>query len=68
MYEIKVEGMTCNHCVSKVTRSIKAVDTEAGVEVDLKIRMVRVRTTISIDELMDALDDAGYPGTKSQTA
>ena len=68
MYEIKVEGMTCNHCVSKVTRSIKTVDANAGVEVDLKNRLVRVRSTTSIEELMDALEDAGYPGANQKAA
>ena len=35
MIELRVEGMTCGHCVSAVTRAVKALDPEAHVQVDL---------------------------------
>lgn len=68
MVEIKVEGMTCNHCVSKVTKSIKAIDKNAGVEIDLEYRLVRVRSAAGVDEGMKALDEAGYPGIRLNIA
>ena len=38
MIEFRVEGMTCGHCVSAVTRAVKAVDPEANVRVDLEAK------------------------------
>jgi copper chaperone len=61
MLELKVVGMTCGHCVRAVTEAVKAVDPEAGVHVDLGSKRVRVETERSADELMRALDAAGYP-------
>jgi len=61
MYELQVDGMTCNHCVSHVTKSLKALDAGAKVEVDLAGKTVRVDTQASLDDIREALDDAGYP-------
>ncbi len=35
MLELSVKGMTCNGCVTSVTRAIQGVDSKAGVDVDL---------------------------------
>lgn len=29
MYEVKVEGMSCGHCVMKVTKSLQGLDSAA---------------------------------------
>ncbi len=31
MIELRVDGMTCGHCVSAVTGAVKSVDPEANV-------------------------------------
>lgn len=61
MYELKVEGMSCNHCVNAVTKSVQAVDPAAKVEVDLPQQKVRVDSTASIEQIAAAVDEAGYP-------
>lgn len=61
MIELRVEGMTCGHCVSAVTRAVKAVDPEAQVQVDLGAGTVRVEGGSSADALGKAIADAGYP-------
>ena len=60
MYELKVEGMSCNHCVNAVTKSVQAVDPAAKVEVDLPAQTVRVNSAAAIDRIAAAIDDAGY--------
>lgn len=60
MVELQVEGMNCNHCVSKVTKAVKEVDASAQVDVDLKSRMVRVESTADLAEIRSAVVDAGY--------
>ncbi|MDH5211771.1 MAG: heavy-metal-associated domain-containing protein, partial [Betaproteobacteria bacterium] len=59
MIELRVEGMTCGHCVSAVTRAVKAVDPEAEVEVDLGRGRVRVAGRSTADVLGKAITEAG---------
>jgi copper ion binding protein len=60
MYELQVEGMSCNHCVSKVTSCVKRVDPVAKVQVDLTSGKVRVESTAEREEVSAAIEDAGY--------
>jgi copper chaperone CopZ len=60
MIELRVEGMTCNHCVSKVTKAVKDVDASAKVDVGLKSRTVRIESTADLAEIRSAVIDAGY--------
>lgn len=65
MVEFQVEGMSCNHCIAKVTRSVKKLDAAARVEVDLVAQRVRVESTAAdADDIAAALDEAGYPATR----
>lgn len=66
MVELHVEGMSCNHCVSSVTKSIIAIDRAATVEVDLKTNTVRVDSNQSIDAIQAAVIDAGYAVTAAK--
>ena len=60
MYELKVEGMSCGHCVSAVTKSVKAVDASAKVEVDLPQQKVLVDSSEPLEDIKEAVVDAGY--------
>lgn len=61
MYELNIEGMTCGHCVSRVTQAIKSVDSAAKVEVDLSRKYVRITSGYNLTDLTEALAEAGYP-------
>ena len=61
MTEFKVEGMSCGHCVSMVTKTVKALDPNAKVEVDLASKKVMVESTEDRETLAAALTEAGYP-------
>ncbi len=63
MYELHVEGMTCNHCVSAVTKSVLHVDGAARVKVDLPANTVHVESTADLGVIKDAIIEAGYPVT-----
>jgi copper chaperone len=63
MIELRVEGMTCGHCVSAVTRAVKAVDPAAEVQVDLGTGKVRVDSRSSADTVGKAIAEAGYPAS-----
>ncbi|HWJ94105.1 MAG TPA: heavy metal translocating P-type ATPase, partial [Telluria sp.] len=61
MYELTVDGMSCGHCVSRVTKSVMAVDQGAKVDIDLASKKVKVDSQAALDEIADAIDEAGYP-------
>jgi copper chaperone len=63
MIELRVDKMSCGHCVSVVTKALKEVDPQADVNVDLATKQVRVETRQPREALTRALDAAGYPAT-----
>ncbi|WP_308194222.1 cation transporter [Microbacterium sp. VKM Ac-2923] len=63
--ELRVEGMTCGHCVRAVTEELTALDGVEVVDVDLHdggVSVVRIASTgaASDDDLAAAIDEAGY--------
>jgi copper chaperone len=67
MTEFEVEGMSCQHCVAAVTRSIHEIDAAAQVRVDLDSGTVAVESTESTDALKEAIDEAGYAVVSAKT-
>lgn len=61
MIELKVDNMTCGHCVAAVTKAVKAIDPEARVDVDLPTKRVQIDTAKPVAVLTRALEEAGYP-------
>jgi copper chaperone len=68
MTELAVQNMTCGHCVSAVTRAIKALEPQADVQVDLSSRRVRVEGATPAGDLIKALDQAGYPAARAESS
>ncbi|HVW50608.1 MAG TPA: cation transporter [Trinickia sp.] len=60
MIEFQVEGMSCQHCVSAVTKAIRALDSAALVEVNLENGRVRVQSQATSERIGSAIVDAGY--------
>jgi copper chaperone len=61
MQTFRVDDMTCGHCVSTITKAVRAVDAGAKVEVDLAQHLVRIEPTeADAAELADAITEAGY--------
>ena len=59
--EFHVEGMTCGGCARGVTRAIQAVDAYAKVITDPPNRSVKVETTATQQQVVEALTEAGFP-------
>jgi Cu+-exporting ATPase len=68
MYELIVDGMSCGHCVGRVTKSVQGVDQAAKVDVDLATKKVKVDSSADLDEIAAAIDEAGYPVLERKTA
>ncbi len=63
MYELTVEGMSCGHCVGRVTKTVQGIDAAAKVEIDLPSKKVKIDSGADLDTIAAAIDDAGYPVT-----
>jgi copper chaperone len=61
MIAFEVSDMTCGHCVSTITKALKATDKDAKVQIDLATHRVLVEPVASdADELAEAIKEAGY--------
>ena len=61
MTTFEVKDMTCGHCVSTITKAVRAVDQGAKVQIDLATHRVTIDPT-EADEagLSAAIKQAGY--------
>ena len=58
-----VPGMTCRHCVRKVTAALRDVAGVALVQADARTTTVVLHGDAAVAEVLAALDGAGFPGT-----
>ncbi|MBN2739165.1 MAG: copper chaperone CopZ [Spirochaetales bacterium] len=61
--EIKVEGMSCQHCVMAVNKAVKALAGVESVEVSLENKLVAVQydeNLSSLESIYEAIEDQGY--------
>lgn len=65
MQEFKVQGMTCAHCVSAVTRAITEADPQARVQVELAAGRVEVDSTLTAQSLIELIESEGYVATRA---
>lgn len=69
MIAFEVNDMTCGHCVSTITKALKAADKDAKVHIDLATHLVQVESAVAdVEELADAIKDAGYTPTSASAA
>lgn len=60
---LKIDGMTCGHCVGKVEKSLKSLPGVEVAKVDLKKGTAKVKYDDSkqtIDKMNEAVREAGY--------
>lgn len=61
MHEFHLPDMTCGHCASKVSVTLKLVDPACEIRVDLPRHLITVTSSEDRESLVEALVDAGYP-------
>ncbi|MGN6389459.1 MAG: cation transporter [Burkholderiaceae bacterium] len=66
MIQLQVKGMSCQHCVNAVTSALQEIDAAATVRVNLAANEVLVSSTASLDDVREAVEDAGYPVTDAR--
>jgi copper chaperone CopZ len=57
---LKVQGMSCGHCVAAITAAVTPLPGVTGVEVDLAAQEVRVDGNPDTAAVTAAIEDAGY--------
>lgn len=57
---LKVNGMSCNHCKNTVEKAVKSISGVESVEVNLEQGQVVVKGSAHQDELIKAIEEAGY--------
>lgn len=62
--ELKVTGMTCSHCISMVNKALAQLQSDAKVTVDLAQKQISVESDLTAEDIIAALDEAGYPATE----
>ena len=60
MIQLKIDGMTCKHCVAAVTDALNAVEGVTKVEVTLEPGAATVTGSASADALIEAIKQEGY--------
>jgi copper chaperone len=60
MLHLKVAGMTCDHCVSAITRALKTLPGVESVSVDLAGGDVAITGTPSEGAVRAAIEEEGY--------
>jgi copper chaperone len=58
---LKVEGMSCGHCVNSVEKALKAIG--ASGKVDLagnKVEVMYDETKLNLDAVKQAIEEQGY--------
>ena len=61
MLKLNVPDMTCGHCASVVTKTVKSLDAGATLDVDLATQTVTVVSSVEAGKVKAALAEAGYP-------
>ena len=59
---LKIEGMTCDHCVKTVQKALKSVTGVTQVEVSLPLKQAVVQSEKPLDEAaaVKAVEEEGY--------
>jgi copper chaperone len=60
---LKVEGMSCSHCVNAITKSVGELAGVEGVNVSLEAGTTEVKYDaglISLDKIKAVIEDQGY--------
>ena len=60
--ELRVKGMSCNHCVQSITEALKNLKNIKKVNIDLEKEIVEIeyRKNINLDEVKEIIEDLGF--------
>lgn len=59
--KFRVENMTCGGCARSVTATLKQLDPQATVNIDVETKWVDLDSTLSVEQVTEALTEDGFP-------
>jgi copper chaperone len=61
MIVLKVDDMSCNHCVNAISGAVREADRDAKVQIDLAARRVTIEPAAAAPAVLRAaIEEAGY--------
>lgn len=60
MISFILPDMTCGHCVGVINKTLTELDPACELEFDLPSHVIRVESSCSREQLIEALSEAGY--------
>lgn len=60
MFMLKIETMTCNHCVSLINKALNQLEADLAFDIDLPAQTLQVHSEIDPADVIAALEEAGY--------
>jgi len=58
--QLYIEKMVCNGCVRSITATVKELDANAVIDIDLPQKIVTIQSTQPVDAITLALEEAGF--------
>lgn len=62
--KLRIDAMTCGGCARSVTATIKDVDPNAKVEIDVASKVVEVESAQDQQKILEALSEDGFPAVQ----
>ena len=62
--KLRIDAMTCGGCARSVTATIKDVDPNAKVEIDVASKVVEVESAQDQQKILEALLEDGFPAVQ----
>lgn len=59
--KLLIENMTCGGCARSISATLTELSAESEVEVDLENKVVTVTTRATVEEVLAALAEDGFP-------
>lgn len=59
-YTVKIDGMSCGHCVSSVTEALQALEGAKDVSVELASGIAKLDTQADPEKIREAIEDIGF--------
>ena len=62
-YKVKIEGMSCGHCVKSVTEALSALSGAKDVSVELEKGEATLQTDANPAQISQSIEDIGFDVT-----
>jgi copper chaperone len=58
--ELAIPDMACGGCANAIKRAVASLDPAANLDIDVAVKIVKVTSTLSPEQLIGAIEAAGF--------